>query len=125
MANRRLVSRRSSLQLAICLVLALPAVHSSCTRQEEPAAAATELGKLPAMELPYAEGREQVDMYCVPCHSLRYIHMQPVMPRKNWEKIVDKMIKSYGAPVRDSVTAARIVNYLVAIKGPSADSSAH
>jgi hypothetical protein len=69
------------------------------------------------VNMPDSLGKELVEMSCVPCHSLRYIEMQPAMPRKAWEKIVTKMIKTYGAPVRDSVTAVRIVDYLTAIKG--------
>jgi hypothetical protein len=67
--------------------------------------------------LPYAKGAEQVERSCVPCHSLRYIEMQPHMTRKSWEKIVTKMIKNFGAPVRDSIAATEIVDYLVAIRG--------
>lgn len=67
--------------------------------------------------LPEGKGKEQVEMSCVPCHSLRYIEMQPEMPRKNWEKIVTKMIQVYGAPVRDSASAAQIADYLYSIKG--------
>jgi hypothetical protein len=43
--------------------------------------------------------------------------MQPELSKAAWEKIVTKMIKMYGAPVRDSMEAAAIVRYLVAIKG--------
>lgn len=67
--------------------------------------------------LPEGDGKDLVEMNCVPCHSLRYIEMQPELSRKSWEKIVSKMIKNYGAPVRDSIAAAAIVDYLVAIKG--------
>jgi cytochrome c5 len=69
------------------------------------------------VELPNIQGRDLVEMSCMPCHSLRYIEMQPDMTKKSWEKIVAKMIKNYGAPVRDSIAAAGIVDYLVAIKG--------
>ena len=67
--------------------------------------------------LPQAGNVTLVEQYCVPCHSLRYIEMQPRLTHKAWEKTVDKMIKSFGAPVPDSQTAADIVNYLYAIKG--------
>ena len=66
--------------------------------------------------LPDAAGVESVRANCVTCHSTTYIKMQPAFPRKTWEKIVDKMIKTYGAPIADS-SAQNIVNYLVAIKG--------
>ena len=67
--------------------------------------------------LPDSAGKELVEINCLTCHSLRYIEMQPRFSRKTWEKTVTKMIKNYGAPVQDSVTAARIVDYLVRIKG--------
>ena|ERR1043165_7727611 len=78
----------------------------------------TELKDITSIEtvLPYAEGSDQFKANCMTCHSLAYIEMQPDFPRKNWEKIVDKMIKNFGAPIADS-TAAKIVDYLVAIKG--------
>lgn len=67
--------------------------------------------------LPQAGDVELVETYCVPCHSLRYIQIQPEFSYKAWEKLVDKMITVYGAPVRDSATRESIINYLYAIKG--------
>ena len=67
--------------------------------------------------LPQAGNVELIELNCVPCHSLRYIEMQPAFPYKTWEKIVDKMINSYGAPIRDTTTRREIVDYLYAIKG--------
>lgn len=66
--------------------------------------------------LPGGQGEELIKTHCLTCHSLRYIQMQPAFPRKTWEKIVGKMIKSFGAPIPDS-SAKEIVNYLVAVKG--------
>jgi hypothetical protein len=63
-----------------------------------------------------APGEDIFRAGCITCHSLRYIQMQPPFPRKNWEKIVDKMIKNFGAPIPDS-SAKIIVDYLVAVKG--------
>ena len=61
-------------------------------------------------------GEELYKANCITCHSLRYIQMQPPFPRKTWEKIVDKMIKNFGAPMPDS-SAKAIVDYLVVVKG--------
>ena len=66
--------------------------------------------------LPHAAGEEVFKANCITCHSLRYIQMQPDFPKKSWEKIVDKMIKNFGAPISDS-SAKIIVNYLAEIKG--------
>ena len=62
------------------------------------------------------QGEEVFKASCITCHSLRYIQMQPAFPRKTWEKIVDKMIKNFGAPISDS-SAKVIVDYIVAVKG--------
>ena len=64
----------------------------------------------------FAAGADAFEANCITCHSLRYIQMQPDFPEETWQKIVDKMIKSYGAPIPDSTSKA-IVKYLVAIKG--------
>jgi sulfite dehydrogenase len=68
-------------------------------------------------DLPKYDGYELVEKNCVPCHSLRYIEMQPELPKKNWEKIVQKMIKNFGAPIKDSLEASQIVDYLYSIRG--------
>jgi mono/diheme cytochrome c family protein len=64
----------------------------------------------------HGEGEEVFKANCITCHSLRYIQMQPSFPRKTWEKIVDKMIKNFGAPIADS-SAHQIVSYLATVKG--------
>ena len=74
--------------------------------------------KLPAMqvELPPGPGRETVGATCVICHTTRYITMQPKFSKAAWTAEVDKMRKTFGAPLTDA-QAAEVVNYLVAIRG--------
>ncbi len=74
--------------------------------------------KLPEVppNLPRGEGLEAVNAACVICHSTRYISMQPPLPRKTWVAVVDKMRKTFGAPVSDE-QAVEIVEYLVKIRG--------
>jgi mono/diheme cytochrome c family protein len=74
--------------------------------------------KLPAMpvDLPPGAGRETVAVTCVICHSTRYITTQPRFSRAAWTAEVDKMRKTFGAPLTDA-QAAEVVNYLVAIRG--------
>jgi hypothetical protein len=67
-------------------------------------------------KLPLGEGVNLVQANCMICHSLRYIEMQPHLSAKSWEKIVDKMIKNFGAPVPDSASRGAIIKYLVAIR---------
>lgn len=95
----------------------------SCSGNENPGDAARNSGEsLPAKniyevktEMP-GEGFALLQTHCLTCHSLRYIEMQPAFPEKTWEKIVDKMVKNFGAPIPDS-TAKEIVKYLVEVKG--------
>jgi mono/diheme cytochrome c family protein len=74
--------------------------------------------KLPAMpvELPPGPGRETVSATCVICHSTRYITTQPRFSRAAWTAEVEKMRKTFGAPLTDA-QAAEVVNYLVAVRG--------
>jgi cytochrome c5 len=73
---------------------------------------------LPAMqpELPPGPNRDMVAGTCAICHSTRYITMQPAFTRAVWTAEVDKMRKTFGAPLTDA-QAAQAVDYLVAIRG--------
>ena len=66
--------------------------------------------------MPHAKGYDVFETYCIACHSLRYIQMQPDLPEKKWQSIVDKMVKTFGAPIPDSA-AVQIVAYLTEVKG--------
>lgn len=61
------------------------------------------------------EGKAEFMSYCSMCHSLKYIATQPDFPKDIWEAEVHKMVDKYKAPI-DSVTGAKIVDYLVSIK---------
>lgn len=62
-------------------------------------------------ELKPGEGKAKVDVYCIMCHSLDYITMQPEFPRTQWSATVNKMIKAFGAPINDE-DAKVIIDYL-------------
>jgi len=66
--------------------------------------------------LPDLPGRAKVASACAVCHTPRYVLEQPPLPRKTWEAEVDKMRKTYGAPVPDEDVPA-IVEYLVSVRG--------
>ena len=67
-------------------------------------------------DLPPGRGRDSVNAACVICHSTRYITIQPRFPRATWTAEVEKMRKTYGAPVSDA-QAKDFVEYLVSIRG--------
>ena len=67
-------------------------------------------------EMPPGAGSQTLATGCIICHSNRYITMQPPLSRTAWTALVDKMRKTFGAPINDQ-QASDVVNYLVAIRG--------
>jgi len=61
-------------------------------------------------------GVEVARRQCVLCHSTDYIVMQPRGDARQWDAVVTKMIKVFGAPVSDQ-DAKTIVDYLAAQYG--------
>ena len=59
-----------------------------------------------------APGYELPSAICVICHSPDYIATQPRLPRSFWTAEVQKMQKTYGAPILDNQIQP-IVDYLV------------
>jgi sulfite dehydrogenase (cytochrome) subunit B len=55
---------------------------------------------------------------CGICHSTDYLVMQPPGDAKQWEAVVTKMIKVYGAPISEAEAKA-ISEYLTAAYGPA------
>jgi mono/diheme cytochrome c family protein len=78
---------------------------------------------LPAMageediKLKSGDGVEVVDDNCAACHSLDYIQMNsPILDQKGWQKVVNKMVKIFGAPIAED-DQTKIVAYLTATYG--------
>jgi hypothetical protein len=68
---------------------------------------------LPVMEvhLKPGPGLDKVSTLCNVCHTLKYITMQPPLPKSTWSAEVHKMIKVMGAPINDE-DAKTIIDYL-------------
>lgn len=64
-----------------------------------------------APELAEGEGRAETESFCAMCHSTRYITMQPPLPAATWEAEVNKMTKTFGAPIPEG-SAKKIISYL-------------
>ena len=64
-----------------------------------------------APKLAEGEGLAETESFCAICHSTRYITMQPPLPAATWEAEVNKMIKTFGAPIPEA-TAKKITSYL-------------
>jgi hypothetical protein len=90
-----------------------------------PAAAspATVNGNVHSIVLPHAEAepppgphhREFV-IACTTCHSAALVLNQPPFPRAKWGEIVQKMVKTFGAPIAPDEEPA-LIEYLVTIRG--------
>jgi hypothetical protein len=77
------------------------------------AGAVYSVGPWPTYTPPLAdgEGRELVQSFCGICHSTTYITMQPPLPSATWEGVVNKMIRTFGAPIPEP-SAQAISAYL-------------
>jgi sulfite dehydrogenase (cytochrome) subunit B len=65
----------------------------------------------PFARLKPGPGSEVAQRQCQLCHSTDYIVTQPHGDAKQWQGVVTKMMKVYGAPVTDA-EAKTIVEYL-------------
>jgi len=69
------------------------------------------------IQLREGPGRVLVQANCITCHSLDYIPMNSVfLDHAGWQKVVDKMIRVMGAPIRPE-DVGPIVDYLAAAYG--------
>ena len=57
-------------------------------------------------------GLDVTQRSCVLCHSTDYIVMQPPGDQKQWDAVVTKMIKVFGAPLSDA--DARVIGEYLA-----------
>ena len=62
-------------------------------------------------------GSEVAQRSCVLCHSTDYIVRQPPGDAKQWDGVVTKMIKVFGAPLSEG-DAKIITEYLTRMYGP-------
>jgi len=84
-----------------------------------PAAAETISITLPQdkFTLPPGPGVDVTQTQCAFCHSLEYIMMQPKGPAAQWQGVVTKMIKIFGAPISEA-NAKVITEYLATHYAP-------
>ena len=92
-------------------------------QRHAPIAQAEEMGSVHTITLPTmppdlkeGAGKDKTMVFCAICHSLDYISMQPRLPAKNWDALVQKMIKVFGAPITEE-DAKTISSYLAAQYG--------
>jgi cytochrome c5 len=96
----------------IVLGLALPAVAAADGKT------ITQPPDHPYGALADGPGAQLTRNRCGICHSTDYVVMQPRGDAKQWEAVVTKMIKVYGAPISEA-DAKAISEYLTAAYGPA------
>ena len=62
-------------------------------------------------------GAELAQTQCAFCHSLEYIAMQPRGGAAQWQGVVTKMVKTFGAPISEA-DAKAIAEYLATHYAP-------
>jgi hypothetical protein len=67
-------------------------------------------------ELPSGPHQRTFAVSCTICHSPRLVMTQPPFPRKQWADVVQKMVKTYGAPITPQAQE-QIVDYLMTVRG--------
>lgn len=67
-------------------------------------------------DMPAGPNKDVYLANCVTCHTQEYVLMQPNFSRKVWTAEVEKMKKSYGAPI-DDAKMPQIVEYLLSFRG--------
>jgi cytochrome c5 len=70
----------------------------------------------PYARLQTAPGSDVAQTQCQYCHSTDYIVMQPPGDAKQWEAVVTKMQKVFGAPLSEA-DARAIAEYLSTVYG--------
>jgi cytochrome c5 len=81
--------------------------------RNDDAGAVYAVGAWPTYTPPLADGdgKALVQSFCAICHSTTYITMQPPLPAPTWDRLVHKMIDTFGAPVPEAA-AQEIIAYL-------------
>jgi cytochrome c5 len=82
----------------IVIVLILSALTGFAYAGAKDSVHSIELPKV-TTELKAGEGKDVTERFCIICHSLDYITMQPKFTRAQWTAVVNKMIKVMGAPI--------------------------
>ena len=103
------------MRVAIACLLACLAVASAAGAQEKTITlpADSEYARLKA-----GGHSDLAQTQCQACHSTDYIVMQPRGEAKQWDAVVTKMIKVFGASISEA-DAKAITEYLATAYGPA------
>jgi len=103
--------RSSTLIAGLLGVVAAPALFAA----EKMGTVSIQLPKETAKLKP-GPGVATASKYCMECHSVDYIYMQPPLTKEQWHGEVAKMKKAMGAPIQEEDIGV-IVDYLMSQNG--------
>jgi len=90
----------TALALPVVLIASYEVVYATAARNR------------PMASLKDGAGKAKTTAYCSICHSVEYIPMNAgILDRQGWEKVVKKMVQTYGAPIQDA-DQTEIIDYL-------------
>ena len=81
------------------------------------ASAETGVTGLKPVELPDGKGKDEVEAYCSPCHSLRLV-VQQRLKRSDWDEVLVSMVKEQGMSKMPPDDRALMLDYLAHHVGP-------
>jgi len=62
-------------------------------------------------ELPLGEGREEVEIYCASCHSLKIVTQQG-LDREGWDEVIDLMVEEMNMEEMPPEDRKLVLDYL-------------
>ncbi|MFB3923516.1 MAG: cytochrome c [Terriglobia bacterium] len=112
MKPRAGISKRLGMLPGLILILVIAALA-----QKTPSVKTIELPDDNAVaKLQPGAGADTTEANCMGCHSTDYIVRQPGSNAEQWQAEVNKMIKTYGAPISEE-DAKVITDYLASVYG--------
>ena len=103
------------MRLSLACLLACLAVAVPAAAQEKSIALPADSEHAKLKPGPHAD---LAQAQCQTCHSTDYIVMQPKGDARQWDAVVTKMIKVFGAQISDA-DAKAIIEYLATTYGPA------
>lgn len=92
----------------MCCLIALAALLACAGA---PGAAYAQDIEITEQELPLGEGREEVEIYCAACHSLKIVTQQG-LDREGWDEVLDLMVEDMNMEEMPPEDRELVLNYL-------------
>lgn len=107
--------KRTLLTAAALAIVSISGAHAADSQSSSSGVHSITLPQTPP-PVPDGPGKDVYMANCILCHTPRYVMIQPAFTRQKWTDEVNKMRKTYGAPIAEE-KVDDIVNYLVSVRG--------